>query len=161
MEAVRASVRLTGAADIVCTSKQRSQWWPSNIKLLLLFYLFICLHPKLWPLASSPSKIPSPILPHPFSSGRVETSGYPPPLTYQVSAGLDISSPTEARQGSPVGECISQSGYTFRDSSLGTVVGEPIWRGNAHLLHMCRIQVSWLLVFLQSSDALRALNPPP
>jgi hypothetical protein len=48
------------------------------------------------------SQTPSQSLP--FSSEQVGAPGYPPTLAYQVSVELGAFSPTEARQGNPVGK---------------------------------------------------------
>ena len=64
----------------------------------------------------------------PFSSERLSIlSGNTSTLVYRVSAGLGSSSPSEARQGSPVGEQSPQTGNSFRDVH-SAVVGEPTWK---------------------------------
>jgi hypothetical protein len=59
-------------------------------------------------------------------------------LAYLVTAGLDTSSPTKARQGSPV----KGGGSTGRQQSQGQplfqLLGELHEDKAAHLLHMCR-----------------------
>ena len=68
---------------------------------------------------------------HSFSSGRVEAPpGFSPTLTHQVSAGIKTSSPTDARQGSPV----RGTYFTNRQQLLGDPHGDQA----ACLLHMCR-----------------------
>ena len=56
-------------------------------------------HPSQRPAPPPPH--PSSPIPIPFSSERVPPM-YPPTLVHQVSAGLGVSSPTEARHGSPL-----------------------------------------------------------
>ena len=55
--------------------------------------MYVCIH--------NPKCCSLPVPPHPFASEKATPlPGISPTLVYQVSAGLGISSPTEARQGS-------------------------------------------------------------
>ena len=85
-------------------------------------YLFT-VHPHLSPPSpGAPSSSPS-LFPFPFHTllrwGGVPHSRYPPRLAHQVTAGLGVSSPTEAREGRPVRgsgvclECIVDTGANF------------------------------------------------
>jgi hypothetical protein len=61
-----------------------------------------------------PDSLPHPPSPSPLRGGPYSLSH--PNLAHQVSCQMRHISPPEARQGSPVGEWISQSGYSFRES---------------------------------------------
>ena len=73
------------------------------------------------PIITPTSSLPSHSLPIsllPFSSERMEvpTPRYPPTLAHQVSAGLGKSFPIKVRKTAQLGECIPQTGNSFRDS---------------------------------------------
>jgi len=57
-------------------------------------------------------------------------------MAHQVSAGLGISSPTEARESSPVGEQISQIDNSFRDSPLSSCWGTHM-ETELHICYIC------------------------
>lgn len=66
------------------------------------------------------SQSPSSHYQSPFPLRGEGSPGYPRTLVYQVCTGLGASSPTSSRQGSPIGEPIPPSGYSFKDIS-------PLW----------------------------------
>ena len=65
--------------------------------------MYVCMHVCIYmPIAALPPSLPlTESLPHHLWEGRC-LPGYPPTLVHQVSAGLGTSSPTKARQGSPL-----------------------------------------------------------
>lgn len=76
-------------------------------------------------------------------------SGYPPTLAHHVCAGLGSFSPTETRQGSPVGKQNTQSDYNFRDSLCSSCSGgDPPRNCAAHLVQMCQGPPSSPCMFL-------------
>lgn len=70
--------------------------------------MYVFIYPGLFDLFIMSLMLPS------FESKR--HPGYPLALVHQISAGLGAFSPTEAREGIPIGELISQSGYSFSDT---------------------------------------------
>ena len=97
------------------------------------------LHSKHCPSSQSPTQ--SPTLSHPPSPSPLrwwDHPGYPPILAYQISAGLDESSPTAARKGSPVRDQILLT--VFRDNQPPhlQLLGDPHGDCATHLLPMCQ-----------------------
>jgi hypothetical protein len=80
---------------------------------VLLIYLYLNRCPSRCPLTES-----IPLSYFPFFSESVGRWAYSFILELQVSRGLGASSSTEARQGSPVVEWISQTDNSFRQHSL-------------------------------------------
>ena len=101
-------------------------WCQSSSDLQLLSPLFVCLlvfvfiiNVFIYIPKTSSFPVFLHLSPFPFSSERVLPPRYfytPRYLVHQISAGLGPSSPTEVRQGRPVGKQIPQSGYSFRDN---------------------------------------------
>lgn len=91
-------------------------WWKLPRMHTFLIYLLIHFASKmihfLW--------VPPSHNPSPFSFLLPWESAPPPPgispASHQVSVGLDASSPSEAKQGSKLGEQIWQTGKSFRNS---------------------------------------------
>ena len=97
-----------------------------------LFSSFLCFFPS----QSVPTLVPtseSLPIPLPFSSERVG-----PPDTSSLCR-IRPSSPTEARQGDPVGELILQSGYSLRDSPHSSCWGPTRRLSCKSATHMCRV----------------------
>jgi hypothetical protein len=109
----------------------------------IFIYLFVCLFIHFIPDHCSLSHpahthtVPPPTL-LPFSFERMKAPlAYYPTLVNQVSVELGKTSPTEARQGSPVREHIPQTGNSFRDSPLLQLLGISHKDHAAYLLHIC------------------------
>ena len=73
--------------------------------------MYVCMYVCMY---SQPKMLLPPCSPHPFASEKATPlPGIPPTRVYQVSVGLGISSPTEARQG----RAVSGTGSTDRQQS--------------------------------------------
>ena len=75
-------------------------------------------------------------LPSPSPLREWPLSGIPPTLAHQVSARLGASSPIEARQGSPLGEQILQSGCRFRECLCSSCWGAHM-ENELHICYIC------------------------
>jgi hypothetical protein len=109
-----------------------SDGWFCLTFVLVFIYLFIYLFIYIPNVALiPPQRVLSP--PHPLFLWEGSLSQVSPPtLVHQVSARLGTPSPTEARQGSPVGEWIPPNEYHRQATALGRTsapfVGGPTWR---------------------------------
>ena len=106
------------------------------MKIALFFLSLICLctlHPDHSPFPPTP--LLHSLSPTPFSSDKGEPRHRIPTLA-QVTAGLGTSSPTEARQSSPV-RGIGSIGGQQSQRGPSPVSGGPTWT-LTYLLYMCR-----------------------
>ena len=99
-------------------------------------------------------------LPSPSPLRGCDSSRYPLTLVHQVSARLDMSSPIEARQGSPFGEWISQSGYTFGEIFCFSCWGST-WRlSYMSAIYLLRASFPSLCGFWLVAQSMRAPRVP-
>jgi len=95
---------------------------------------------------------PNPTPPSPLREWRPPC--YPPTLAHQVSAELDVSSPTWPNKTIELGERVPQTGYSSRDSTCSScsettwrpncISATYVWRGDGgSRSHLCKLFGSW------------------
>lgn len=120
-----------------------------KIKIIYLFTFQLC--PTLW---VPPSKRPC-LIPHPLLVWEGPPLGFFPTLAHQVSVLMATSFSTEARQGSPVGEQIPQSIYSFRERLCSSCWGAQM-KTELHTCYICSGDLSSGCVFFAWWFCLRA-----